>query len=72
MAGLPVLARMAWEHDPPLAALALAGIALASRACGSSRARRALDLAVVLAYAARRTRERSRSIRTSSTGSSCR
>ena len=52
LGGLPVLARLLWEHDPPLAILALAGGALGLLRLRSISRERALDLTVVLAYAA--------------------
>jgi hypothetical protein len=53
LGGLPVLVRLLWEHDPPLAILALAGgiLGLLRLRSVSREGARALDLAVVLAYA---------------------
>ncbi len=51
LGGLPVLARLLWEHDPPLALLALVGLALGLLQLRSISRERKLDLAVALAYA---------------------
>ena len=51
LGGLPVLARLLWEHDPPLTILAVVGGILAVFGRKVIPGARALDLAVVLAYA---------------------
>ena len=51
LGGLPILARLAWEYDPPLVLLACAGLVLGLARLRALPRERALDLVVVLAYA---------------------